>query len=527
MIKPGLLALRRSRGTACLVQLLFLPLFVAEEEGQQTGISDNVKCLNNYGLGGCRVDCIWHRRGTPGEAQFSLSFSRLVLRQPGAPAQEKAGSPNAWSIHSDAGHFRCNLSAFPKAQETYRCSTECEDEFTENDQYRVSLQAAFPGKTLVYPVFALYEPRMNILCDPPVDLKSNMSSNKCRIQWKKPPAYEYIFLGDWQWELAFKTTQAPWEQAQTKTLVNKDAFVEIDGSQLLPGTNYTARLRCKTPDTEERYRSYWSPWSPATTWKTPPEADGPKLLDPSHLRSLLFLALPFCLGALLLALKVFSRAKASWGAKIPTPAAFFQPLYIAHNGDFKDWAGLTEKGPWLASGIGNHSPTKGSSKGDKGNGALTTSPIKAVTHKGPQLLPEESPACLYIMVEEVAPEQVQKGLQPNCRHGAEPPLPLPWGSSLWVKGHGEAGQEGAPPLKGREGPHHPEWGPQTLPSSSSSSSSDYCMWGSDSSSRPGSIAKTKTLQGIWLGRLSSTSENPCQATPGSPSLTDASCSPQL
>lgn len=50
-----------------------------------------------------------------------------------------------------------------------------------------------------------------VACDPPVDLQSNMSDSKCRIQWKKPPAYDFIFLGDWQWELAFKALQAPWE----------------------------------------------------------------------------------------------------------------------------------------------------------------------------------------------------------------------------------------------------------------------------------------------------------------------------
>ncbi|KAM6423621.1 uncharacterized protein PHA67_004569 [Liasis olivaceus] len=51
-----------------------------------------------------------------------------------------------------------------------------------------------------------------------------------------------------------------------------------------------------------------------------------------------------CLGTLLLflalAFTLFRRAKRSCGGSIPTPAAFFQPLYLAHDGNFKGWAGL-------------------------------------------------------------------------------------------------------------------------------------------------------------------------------------------
>lgn len=54
-----------------------------------------------------------------------------------------------------------------------------------------------------------------VACDPPLDLQSKCSDNKCRVHWKRPEAYEGI-LEDWQWELAFKAVQEPWEVGEAK-----------------------------------------------------------------------------------------------------------------------------------------------------------------------------------------------------------------------------------------------------------------------------------------------------------------------
>lgn len=54
-----------------------------------------------------------------------------------------------------------------------------------------------------------------VACDPPVDLQSKCSDNKCQVHWKRPEAYEEI-LEDWQWELAFKAVQEPWEVGEAK-----------------------------------------------------------------------------------------------------------------------------------------------------------------------------------------------------------------------------------------------------------------------------------------------------------------------
>ncbi|XP_053221573.1 interleukin-9 receptor-like [Podarcis raffonei] len=318
-----LLAMGEGCWTTCLLQVLLFPLFAAEEM-QQTGLSNNsVQCLNNYGSQGRRVNCTWHRRDTIlGEGPFHLNFSDLL------------------GLNSD---LICHLSE--EALDQFSCSVNSEEgEFTENDEYSVSLYASSSSRNGLI-VFTMYEPRLHIKCEPPFDLQSNMSSSKCWMQWRRPEAYEDIFLDDWQWELAFKTTEAPWEQAQNKVWVNKETWVEIEGFEFESGVEYVARIRCKTPDVNTHYRSQWSPWSATTKWKAPP-GNGRQQHRESHLLKHVFNLLFLCLGILLfllLVLTIFWRSKGHCSANIPSPAAYFQPLYLSHSGDFKRWAGLAEK----------------------------------------------------------------------------------------------------------------------------------------------------------------------------------------
>ncbi|KAH0631710.1 hypothetical protein JD844_019457 [Phrynosoma platyrhinos] len=325
------------------------------------------------------------------------STLQLICRAPqiikAAPDQDQVGTElkrrsSCTRPVCPTGSLLCPLSASPEAQDHYSCSVEGEGEFTENDDYSVSLHAANAslGKNRAYPVFTSYEPRLHIQCDPPTCLQSNASASKCRIQWRKPKAYEDINLEDWHWQLAFKAAGEPWERAETRSFVNQDSWVEIDGSELKGGVDYVARVRCKIPEENNDYHSHWSTWSATTSWTAPagtiltsllPEKlqsptcslpilvrgcswhreeqkmaaharlllltrddAGQKQLDPRLPRALQA-SLPLCLGALLFLFLAFVwRMKDRGGTHIPTPATFFQPLYTSHNGDFKVTAAI-------------------------------------------------------------------------------------------------------------------------------------------------------------------------------------------
>ncbi|XP_042336739.1 interleukin-9 receptor-like [Sceloporus undulatus] len=383
---------------------------------------------------------------------------------------------------SPTGTLICLLSASPDAQDHYSCSVEEKGEFTENDDYRVSLHTAntSPGKNMTYPVFTSYEPRLHILCDPPTGLQSNASASKWWIQWRKPESYEDINLEDWHWQLAFKAAGEPWEQAKAKNFVSQDSWVEIDGFEFKGGVDYVARVRCKIPEENNVYHSHWSAWSSTTSWTGPPGDDaGQKQLDPHLLRALHTL-LPLCLGALMiLLLAFFWRMKDMGRAYIPTPATFFQPLYASHNGDFKGWAGLKGKAVCLNRALEEDAP--GSGHGDKGHAVAApdsritflTSPLKVEAVPQEESYPRGGPTGAE--AEALGTEQVQEP-QSSGRQGSEPQF-LPQGVPLQDPRGPMAAEE-----KKKEAPlslpSFPEPGPLWEREALFSCSNDYyCMWG--------------------------------------------------
>ncbi|XP_060116983.1 LOW QUALITY PROTEIN: uncharacterized protein LOC132588569 [Heteronotia binoei] len=252
----------------------------------------------------------------------------------------------------------------------FRCSAEGRGEFEENDRYEVFLHDASLGGEAVHPPWT-YEPMRNIKCDPPYDFQSNMSGSKCLMEWKMPEAYVVIWRA-MQWQLQLRATQVPWEQAETKTVVSGETWMEIDASEFTPGTSYIARARCKTPDSNDAYVSQWSEWSTATEWSTPP---GPQRRQQQQQREeslAAFASVSLCLGALLLLLLLtsfYSRIKRCCLASTPSPAAFFLPLYASHNGNFQAWIGIKEqdgsstypgKGAWP--GLATPRPSEGISQ---------------------------------------------------------------------------------------------------------------------------------------------------------------------
>ncbi|XP_026560346.1 interleukin-9 receptor-like [Pseudonaja textilis] len=281
---------------------------------EQTEAASRVQCLNNYGFQGRKVDCRWHRNQALEGTLSYLNFSDTL---------------------GLSGDLICPLSASPGTPGPFNCSVYSEEgEFTENDEYTVVLHTSSLGENHTEVVFVKYKPRLHIQCDPPFDLQSKCSDTACRLCWRRPKAYEEI-LEVWQWELAFKAVQEPWEEAQRRVFINSETWVHIEGFEFKSNRDYIARMRCKTPEENHHYRSHWSPWSPCVTWTAQP-GDWQQLDAPTY-----FL---LCLGTLLLllalAFALFKRARSSCEASIPTPAAFFQPLYLAHRGDFKGWAGL-------------------------------------------------------------------------------------------------------------------------------------------------------------------------------------------
>ncbi|KAM7039031.1 interleukin-9 receptor-like [Acridotheres tristis] len=227
-------------------------------------------------------------------------------------------------------------------QNQFHCTINLTSQILETDGYRVSLQAHFFGRIHTYITFPEYSPRKHIKLDPPLDIQSNATASKCQIWWSlwNVPWYLADIL---QYELQYKEDSMPWEVARNKTLPSSLPQVEIEATELHSGIAYAARVRCKVSENENSYHSQWSEWSKTTVFQ---RADVPKVSEKIlNNKTMQYLFIPLSFGTLLYLFwncKLSSRAKSLACFNIPTPAAFFQPLYSLHNGNFKDWVGLNE-----------------------------------------------------------------------------------------------------------------------------------------------------------------------------------------
>uniref|UniRef100_A0A8C3F4L0 Fibronectin type-III domain-containing protein n=1 Tax=Chrysemys picta bellii TaxID=8478 RepID=A0A8C3F4L0_CHRPI len=144
------------------------------------------------------------------------------------------------------------------------------ERFTQHDSYIILLQGGFFGRNRTYVAFQDYEPSLNIKCDPPFNLQSNISASKCQLWWSVPGPLEPIL----QYELEYKEHNTSWEQAHHKQLFNAVTKVEIEAMEFEAGITYTLRVRCKTSQVEDGYKSQWSEWSQTTEFQraAPPGA---------------------------------------------------------------------------------------------------------------------------------------------------------------------------------------------------------------------------------------------------------------
>ncbi|XP_064529611.1 interleukin-9 receptor-like [Pseudopipra pipra] len=285
--------------------------------GRGRELCGSLSCLNNYIT---TVNCTWATEKPVGDGPFHLHFTNL------------------WSKGHNAS---CKLTATESMQNQYHCTIHLASQILETDGYRVSLQGNFFGRNHKYITFPVYNPRKHIKLDPPLNLQSNATASKCQIWWSvwNVPWYLVEIL---QYELQYKEYSMSWEIALNKTPSSSLPQIEIEATELRSGIAYIARVRCKISENENSYHSQWSEWSQTTVFQ---KTDVPKLSEKILNTTMQLLFIPLSLGTLLYLFwncKLSSRAKSLTCFNIPTPAAFFQPLYSLHNGNFKDWVGPNE-----------------------------------------------------------------------------------------------------------------------------------------------------------------------------------------
>ncbi|XP_051829085.1 interleukin-9 receptor-like [Antechinus flavipes] len=212
------------------------------------------------------------------------------------------------------------------------------------DEFTIKLHGSVSGEEVVYLLDPKYRPSKNIKLDPPSNLQSNVSSRGCVVSWSPPLKELYKLLS---YELALKQLGEAWERARHKDHIVGVTETTIEAFEFSPGLTYEIRLRSRLgsqeigeplgdKEADFSYRSQWSEWSPALQFQSPnslevssPSQEGPISMIIIFSIFLFLISLPYIL------FKLFPRVKKTFYQNVPSPAAFFRPLYTVHNGNFQ------------------------------------------------------------------------------------------------------------------------------------------------------------------------------------------------
>uniref|UniRef100_A0A7N4NZF8 Fibronectin type-III domain-containing protein n=2 Tax=Sarcophilus harrisii TaxID=9305 RepID=A0A7N4NZF8_SARHA len=215
------------------------------------------------------------------------------------------------------------------------------------DEFTIKFHGTVSGEEVVYLLDPKYLPRKNIKLDPPSNLQINVSSRGCIVSWSPPLRELYKLLS---YELALKQLGEAWERARHKNHIVGVTEATIEAFEFAPGLTYETRLRSRLgsqeigeplgdKEADFSYRSQWSEWSPVLQFQSPnsldvssPSQEGPISMIIIFFVFLFLITLPYIL------FKLFPRVKKTLYQNVPSPAAFFRPLYTVHNGNFQTWA---------------------------------------------------------------------------------------------------------------------------------------------------------------------------------------------
>ncbi|KAJ6653886.1 hypothetical protein lerEdw1_007644, partial [Lerista edwardsae] len=179
---------------------------------------------------------------------------------------------------------------------------------------------------------------------PPLNLTAEASREGYNISWRTKYQHSGSHLdGKLQYELRYRQRGRPWQgQGQKKRLLQDTRTLRLLPHELEGGAEYEVQVRAGPGQQAQagHYKGTWSEWSPPARLRTLPGAPEGR----EDARWLVPLLLLLLLGSLAIAVVFRGCHQRLWkklDVFIPSPAPFFQPLYLAHRGDFKAWAGTS------------------------------------------------------------------------------------------------------------------------------------------------------------------------------------------
>ncbi|XP_070811115.1 interleukin-21 receptor [Pituophis catenifer annectens] len=270
-----------------------------------------------------RLECTWGGGLSPAHrAQYNLSAK--------------------WNC-GDGGSCSFNLTAGNTTHARYACFSEQKLCFATN-AFEVSIAATPAEEPLRLPRSCnkTFLFQNHIKPHPPIHLVAVASSAGYTLSWEtKYLDQEYHLLSDnLQYELRYKKKDQPWQRQSQKSLLQDLHSLQLLPQELEQNTEYEFQVRSKPASS---YQGTWSDWSPLASLKTTHKASEH---GAAQWLKVFLLVLSFIV-VLMAFLGWHQRLWKKLDCFTPSPAPFFQPLYLRHNGDFKKWVGAPCSGTTL------------------------------------------------------------------------------------------------------------------------------------------------------------------------------------
>ncbi|KGL82361.1 Interleukin-21 receptor, partial [Tinamus guttatus] len=251
-----------------------------------------------------------------------------------------AGSYNltaTWILEEDPENPVAACSLLQSTRNTSHTQYMCTVDMTEllaDTKVQVDVTEIADRQHMISTGFYMGE---NIKPQPPFNLTAVFSEGY-NISWET--IYQnspYYFLNEeLEYQLRFKKRSDTWETQKTKAVHEDKRTLVILSQELQGNTEYEFQVRAK-PREDTGYRGFWSDWSHPLMLTTSPDV----VTQRADTRWLLLFGVVATVTASITAF--LAKQQSFWKkmACIPDPAAFFKPLYLVHNGDFKKWVGAS------------------------------------------------------------------------------------------------------------------------------------------------------------------------------------------
>ncbi|XP_077173229.1 interleukin-21 receptor isoform X2 [Paroedura picta] len=304
-------------------QAILLLLFLQHSKSDPHTACKNLRCFADYVR---TLTCLWE-----------IGPDALRGNLPNITATWGGGHGGTCTFHPtfrNTSHMR------------YMCSSE-QKPCIFGQTFVVTIMVLVNGGRAVHQECQPFQCHENIKLRAPFNVTAAACPGGYNISWESGYVANDYLHGELQYQLRYRQKVHTWSPTEggmagvLKPVLQDTPTLWLLAQELEGNVEYELQVRARPRD-HSAYQGTWSDWSPTSSLRTSPRGTA----------GAAWVVTPLLAFSLMVTLVTFlckhHRRWKKLDPFIPSPAPFFQSLYLAHNGDFKKWVGTSCSGATLA-----------------------------------------------------------------------------------------------------------------------------------------------------------------------------------